>query len=321
MKTNQHRDNPSKPVITVAPVKLHTTDRKQELEVRISAPISGNNLPIILFAHGFGSSMYAYDPLIQFWAANGFVIIQPTFLDSRRYASQHHSDHGEAVKAFLSDPEAGNVWHQRIVDMKTMLDQLDTILSAVPALDGRVNRHQIAAAGHSFGAHTVASLMGAEIDIAEPDERRDFYDERVKAGILLSAAGAGGSALSTFAAEHFPYLNLNYSTLAGPTMVVAGDQDYSPLTNLGPEWFTDAYYLSPGANALLAVHGGEHMLGGISGYLVSETTDENPERVELIQSLTLAYLQKMLKGDDKTWKENCDRLLHGAHLGGEIHLK
>jgi hypothetical protein len=33
------------------------------------------------------------------------------------------------------------------------------------------------------------------------------------------------------------------------------------------------------------------MLGGISGYLVTETTDENPERVAAVQRLTCAYLQ------------------------------
>jgi len=120
-------------------------------------------------------------------------------------------------------------------------------------------------------------------------------------GVLLAAGGRGGDALSPFAIEHFPHLNQSYREMTTPTLVVAGDKDVSPLTVLGPEWFTDAYTQSPGADWLLTLFGGEHMLGGISGYLVTETTDENPERVAAVQRLTCAYLQSTLDPGDGSW--------------------
>ena len=49
----------SKVVELDAPLREHT------LQVRISGPATGNNLPIIVFAHGFGSSMFGYDPLVD----------------------------------------------------------------------------------------------------------------------------------------------------------------------------------------------------------------------------------------------------------------
>ena len=71
-------------VISASPVVLPAPGRGEDLLVRVSAPAVGSQLPIIVFAHGFGSSMDGYAPLANYWAARGFVVIQPTFLDSRR---------------------------------------------------------------------------------------------------------------------------------------------------------------------------------------------------------------------------------------------
>jgi hypothetical protein len=86
-----------------------------------------------------------------------------------------------------------------------------------------------------------------------------------------------------------------------PALVVAGEKDQSALTVRGPEWFTDAYFLSPGAKSLLTLFEAEHTLGGISGYASTETTDESPERVALLQRLTLAYLRGALSPADTGW--------------------
>ena len=62
--------------------------------------------------------------------------------------------------------------------------------------------------------------------------------------------------------------------------------------------FTDAYTHSPGATDLLTFYDAEHALGGIVGYEVAETTDENPERVAVIQRLSTAYLRTALHVDE-----------------------
>jgi hypothetical protein len=51
----------------------------------------------------------------------------------------------------------------------------------------------------------------------------------------------------------------------------------------GPAWHADPYALAPGPKSLFTVFGGEHCLGGITGYDVAETTDEDSDRVEAIQ--------------------------------------
>jgi len=300
-------------VFSVCPVVLSAPGRGEELELRVSAPVTGNRLPIVVFSHGFGSSMDGYAPLANFWAAHGFVVLQPTFLDSRALSLNPGASHADAVKAYLDDPRKLGMWRYRVQDLKRILDQLDFIEDSVPWLKGRLDRDRIAAAGHSFGAQTTAVLLGARVLGPDGDASEDLSDPRIKVGVLLCAGGRGGEALSPFAAEHFPHLNQDYSQMKTRALVVAGDHDNSPLTVLGPEWFADAYALGPGADWLVTVIGGEHMLGGISGYLVTETTDENPERVALVQQLTSAYLRSALYPDDNAWTVALSSLKDGSN--------
>jgi hypothetical protein len=50
------------------------------------------------------------------------------------------------------------------------------------------------------------------------------------------------------------------------------------------------------------------MLGGISGYEVTETSDENPARVAVVQRVTLAYLRSALLDDATAWPSACEAL-------------
>jgi hypothetical protein len=93
----------------------------------------------------------------------------------------------------------------------------------------------------------------------------------------------------------------SFKELTTPTLVVAGDRDQSKMSSRGPDWFTDAYWHGPGATDLLTFFGAEHSLGGIVGYEVAETTDENPERVAIIQRMSTAYLRTALRVDEGSW--------------------
>jgi hypothetical protein len=104
--------------------------------------------------------------------------------------------------------------------------------------------------------------------------------------------------------------------------VVAGDKDASAhLTVRGRDWHTDPYVLSPGPKTLLTLFDAEHGLGGISGYDVAETTDENPERVAAVQRLTWAYLRTELYPGDPAWQTACDELTAGPDPLGRIESR
>ncbi|MFG3258976.1 alpha/beta hydrolase family protein [Streptomyces sp. NPDC048172] len=291
--------NPA-PVISVRPVVLPAPGRGEDLRVRVSAPVTGDALPAVVFSHGFGESMDGYAPLVDFWTVHGFAVVQPTHLDSRTLAVSPE------------DARYPAIWRIRAEDLTRVLDHLDDLEAAVPGLAGRLDHGRVAAAGHSWGAQTVSMLLGARVLDADGAPGEDRSDPRIKAGVLLAAPGTGGADLTPFAAENLPFMHPDFTGMTTPSLVVAGDKDDSPLTHRGPEWFTDAYTLAPGAKSLLTLFGAEHSLGGIPGYTVTETTDESPERVALVRRLTWAFLRSALYPADTSWSEAEDGLARAA---------
>ena len=275
------------PVITFSPVVLAVPGRAVDLQIKVSAPATGGPLPVILLSHGHGpsnfvSSLHGYGPLADYWAAHGFVVIQPTHLDSMTLGLRE-----------ADDPDAPLYSRSRAEDMRFILDHLDELESAVPGLAGRLDRSRIAAAGHSMGGHTVGLLCGQG-----PGGQAD---DRVKVGVLLAPPGRGED-LAAFASEHYPALReTSFATMTTPALVVVGENDWHPAFSDRKDWRSDAYFLSPGPKTRLMLFGAEHSLGGVSMYDGAETTDENPERVAVLRELVRAYLRSALYPGDPAW--------------------
>lgn len=175
------------------------------------------------------------EPRVDFWAAHGFMVVQPTHLDSRTLGLRARG------------PRTPRIWRTRVDDLTKVLDDLGRIEAAVPGLAGRLDRGRIAAARHCQAGE-------------------DMSDARVTAGVLLSLTGTGGEDLTPFAAEAFGSMNPGFEPLITPALAVAGDQDQSVLSTRGPDWVTGGFRLAPGVEELLVLFGGEHSLGGIPGH-------------------------------------------------------
>lgn len=146
-------------------------------------------------------------------------------------------------------------------------------------------------------------LLGARVVGADGQPGTDATDARVKAGVLLATTGVGGQNLTPFAQENFSFMSPDFARMSTPTLVVAGDHDQSLLSTRSPDWFTDVYTLSPGAQSFVTLFGGEHSLGGIHAYKATDTTDESPERVDLVRRTSTAFLKKALNIDGAAWDE------------------
>ncbi|WP_331751973.1 chlorophyllase [Streptomyces chartreusis] len=304
------------PVLSFSPVVLPITGRPVDLQVRVTAPIQGTGLPVILLSHGHGgsnnlSSLNGYAPIANLWAQAGFVVIQPTHLSSKTLA--HH----------LSDePEAPLFWRSRAQDMTHVLDHLDVIESTVPQLAGRIDHGRVAVAGHSLGGFTANLLLGAQLTDPATGERVSLWEPRIKAGVVLAAPGRGG-VIHASTLEQMPiFKTIDFSTMITPALVVAGSRDDSRhFTDVGPIWHTDPYILAPSPKTLLTIFDAEHGLGGIAGYDADETTDENPERVAAVAHLTAAYLATTLGLDAHAWQRACDGLVSGTAPVARIEAK
>ncbi len=298
------------PIVSVKPIVLPAPERGADLHVRVSAPVTGRDLPIVLFAHGFGSDLDGYAPLVDHWAAHGFTVIQATHLDSKR------------LNLAADDPRRPQMWRFRVADMKRVLDDLDVLEAAVPGLAGRLDRSRVVAAGHSFGGQTAGILVGLRVTDPRTGIAEDLSDPRVTASIQLATAGSGGDDLTPFARENLPWLrDQDFSRITAPGLVVAGDDDELPLSTRGADWTADPYHLGPGGRSLLTLFGARHFLGGISGYAAAESTDENPAHVALVQQVTLAYLRHVLGIDDSGWTAARTALTDNPHPLGRLESK
>jgi dienelactone hydrolase len=279
---------PLRRLIAVKPIAVPTTARGTDLQVKVTAPAAGEHLPVIVFSHGNAWSMDGYQPLVDRWAAAGFVVVQPTHLDSRRN------------RIGFDDPRFPDIWRVRIADLHAVLDHLGDILDQIGGLPARVARDRVAVVGHSWGGQTAGALLGAGVLDAAGDPGEDFSHAAVKAGALIAATGTGDT-LTPFAVEHLPFMRPDFSTMTTRALVVAGGKDQSAMSSRGPDWFTDAYSLSPAPKRLLTIADGEHTLGGVAGEAVQETTDEDPARVALVADAVSAYLLDVLADDPAHW--------------------
>ncbi|MFJ8433957.1 alpha/beta hydrolase family protein [Kitasatospora sp. NPDC094019] len=305
------------PVLSYSPVVLSVPGRPVDLQVRVTVPVDGTDLPVLLLSHGHGhsnnlSSLNGYAPIANLWAAQGFVVLQPTHLSSSTLAP------------LLADaPGAPFFWRSRAEDMSRILDRLDEIEAAVPHLAGRIDRGRVAVAGHSLGGFTASLLLGARVADPDTGEMVDLTEPRITAGVLLAAPGRGGDALNGPMAGMIGFgRGIDFSTMTTPTLVVAGDKDDSRhFTDLGPAWHADPYTFAPGPKALLTLFGAEHGLGGIAGYDAAETTDENPALVAALARLAGAYLRRVLHSDDTAWRAAVDTLASGPGTFGQVGTK
>lgn len=280
----------SEAALTVAytPIRL-TLPNRPALELRLTAPAFGCDLPVLLFSHGYGPSLSlpskdGYAPLVQFWAERGFAVIQPTHASSR-------------IGGLGPDgADAPFYWRERVAEMRAILDRLHEVEVQAPSVAGRLNHDRIAVAGHSFGGHTSALLLGARLD------GEDFSDPRIRAAVLLAAPGRGGKDLTPESATSFPFFDVDFSPIKNPILVVCGATDNPHFTARGPEWHADAFTDAPGANALLTIAGVGHGLGGIAGLDAKETEAEVPDALEATRRLSLAWLYKTLGFDTGLWE-------------------
>lgn len=296
-----------------SPVSVPVSGRPQPLLLRVTAPVHGDALPIVLLSHGHGPSLYlpskdGYGPVANFLAERGFVVIQPT---------QANSKVGGLPQDMAGAPL---FWRERTKELSSVLDGLSALESTLPLLAGRLDTERVAAIGHSLGGHSVGLLLGTRVTVGGAEV--DLYDPRIKAGVLLAAPGAGGDNLSENGKTYGPAFSPDFTHLRTPTLVVCGDMDVSPhLTVRGADWHADPYYLGPAAEALLTIAGGKHGLGGIAGYDARETDDEDPDRLELTLRMVRAYLRSALTQGDTAWDIACAALAGPAGTLGRVERK
>jgi hypothetical protein len=303
------------PVYSYHPVLIDVPGRPLPLAVRVTAPAAGTDLPVIVFSHGHGPSTfipssYGYAPLVAFWAAHGFVVIQPTHLDATFLGLRE-----------AEDPDAPLYLRSRADDLRRVVDHLGEIERAVPGLAGRLDAGRLAAVGHSAGGHTVGLVSGQTVTDTGDGSTAGAIDARFGARVMIAAPGRGED-LNGPAAQ--PYAALASTAFDGMTpkvLVVVGEKDWNPVFSDRRDWRSDPYTAAPGPKILLEIFGAEHGFGGISAFDATETTDENPDRVAAVRALIWAYLRSELYPEDPAWTRATAALTGGTTPIGRVESK
>lgn len=274
------------PVLIVDPVVLPARDGQRELLVRVTAPlVLHGRLPVILFSHGAALSRSQYAPLVEYWARAGYVVLQP--------------DHEDGViDGFPPPAPSDDLARTRIVDMQRLVHGLERIEAAVPALRGHLDGASILVAGHSFGAHTAAALVGAKVWDDRLRRFQSFAEPTVKGALLLSPPGSGGADLSDAFRARGGYLTVDWSALRGPILTIVGSQDDNKtLSPRAPEWHADIYRRSTATDqCLVTLTGARHYLGGIVDPRRTGVEDADPARLAAVRRDSLALFQAALDG-------------------------
>ncbi len=164
----------------IYPVAGHTTTT--------SAPPHGP-FPLIVFAHGLGADIATYMPLLEHWAAAGFVVAAPLFPVTNSEAAG-----GPNVTDYVNQP----------ADMSFVVTRvLESSATATSPLHGLVDAAEVGAAGHSLGGVTTLGLIADTC----------CHDPRIRAAVVMA-----GDQIT------FPTGKIDYG-LAPPVLFVHGDND------------------------------------------------------------------------------------------------
>lgn len=237
-------------------VKLHDAKRNKDLLVKVYAPDAPGRFPVIVFSHGAGGSKASFGPLARYWASHGFVSIHPSHADALAGGASTGSDGAPANGAFrgllaraIGSPSAGP---NRARDISAVIDALDEVEKAVPALKGKLDRKRIGVGGHSFGAFTAMLIGGATIDVSESEKDRTYLDPRVRAILVVSGQGTGQQGLTS----------RSWRKVYLPMMTVTGSLDRG-AGGQGPEWKRQPFELSrAGDKYHLLLEGANHFSFG-----------------------------------------------------------
>lgn len=273
---------------------------------------------LIVISHGLGGNRTTLAYLASHLVSHGFAVA----------VVEHPGSNAEQLDALFAGQAREAVEQEELVGrpvaIQTLLDELETIAQADPALQNRINFQQVGMLGQSLGAYTTLALAGASVDLERLASRcppaitqlnlslllqclvpslplplPPLQDSRVKAAIAINPLDS-----AVFGPQ-------GLANIAVPTMIVAGSAD--TVTPALAEQVRPFTWLQTPERYLLLMEGGTHF-STIFDPQVTEETIPLPEAIigpkpELAQRyvkvMSLAFFKTHLSGES-TYRQYLD---------------
>jgi predicted dienelactone hydrolase len=286
-------------VNSVAAVTLNDPERSVDVTFRSWFPEGDGPFPVVVFSTGGFCASQMYERILHHWVSHGYVLIAPDHVDSPNRPARPTPEQMQSII------------QTRVRDLSFTVDAL-TAIRREAGFAAKLNTGKLAVAGHSFGSGVAMMKSGLLIREQDRSTWGPAHDPRFSAAIALSPPGINDE-LATDA----------FSGLNGPFLATGGTNDlsrmdFSPLTPA--EWRRQAFTMSPpGDKYSLIIDGADHYLGGLICN-PERGGDPDPQAVEIVRTVTLAFLDAYLKDS----QSGMDYLLTGdirGQSGGRVDFR
>jgi len=196
----------------VATMSANWRTGAHDFDITWTLPVSGRNLPLIVYMPGLGEASSAGETWRKAWAQAGYAVlaVQPLAEDRKAWSSDAARQGDFAVVA--KERYAATAVTARLQALATLLAEVRTRSAAGDPQAVRLDTTRIALAGFDIGAYT-SMLAGGELPPGDAAPIRQP---------LPIAAVIALSPYADFSGRPFAE---RYRSISGPVLSVSGDED------------------------------------------------------------------------------------------------
>ncbi|MBD2627193.1 alpha/beta hydrolase [Trichormus variabilis] len=144
-------------------IKFFDLNRNRPLLTDVYLPNVQHSASVIVISHGLGLDSSNFRYLANHLASQGFAVVVPNHPSSAKQLHPRQS----LIKSKTSDLVEPEEFTDRPLDIKYILDQLETANQSDANFKGRLNLQQVGVFGQSFGGYTALALAGARINFEQ----------------------------------------------------------------------------------------------------------------------------------------------------------